>query len=321
MIQEAPFCIQIEPTEGCNLACTFCGVQGMRAKAGGPYKFMLPTTAATVAQGVAAAGWTARIEFAMHGEPTLNPQMVEIVETFRRHLPRNQLMMTSNGGGLLKEPEAKITALFSAGLNILALDDYDTVNIVPKLLQRIAPTGLGMLVRRYPQDGLRNSPHRRHPPKTRMIVVLEDIVQATKGGHATLNNHCGAGGPLDNSAAGKRCAKPFREMSIRWNGEVALCCNDFRGAYKCGKLMRPADLVSVWQGAAFQAARKRLLEGQRTFTPCEGCNALSTRVGLLPDKLGQHTMEPFTPADAAALREAVAGGAYAPIVLRKWEQI
>ena len=50
-MQEPPFCIQFELTEGCNLACSFCGIQGIRdngahgpsnttGKNSKPYKFM-----------------------------------------------------------------------------------------------------------------------------------------------------------------------------------------------------------------------------------------------------------------------------------------
>ena len=28
--QQPPYTIQIEPTEGCNLGCSFCGLQGMK---------------------------------------------------------------------------------------------------------------------------------------------------------------------------------------------------------------------------------------------------------------------------------------------------
>ena len=39
MKQQPPFCIQIELTEGCNLACSFCGIAGIRDnKANGPDK-------------------------------------------------------------------------------------------------------------------------------------------------------------------------------------------------------------------------------------------------------------------------------------------
>ena len=40
--QQAPFCIKMEFTEGCNLRCNFCGLQGIRAPGEKNYKFMTP---------------------------------------------------------------------------------------------------------------------------------------------------------------------------------------------------------------------------------------------------------------------------------------
>ena len=38
--QEAPFTVQIELTEGCNLGCNFCGLRGMRENGTKPWKFL-----------------------------------------------------------------------------------------------------------------------------------------------------------------------------------------------------------------------------------------------------------------------------------------
>ena len=70
----------------------------------------------------------------------MNPHFVELVGIFRQHLPDNQLMMTSNGAGFIKDTRARVEAVFTAGLNILALDDYQAVNIVP--LARMPGDGL-----------------------------------------------------------------------------------------------------------------------------------------------------------------------------------
>ena len=50
------------------------------------------------------------------------------------------------------------------------------------------------------------------------------------------------------------------------------------------------DIDDIWQDKKFKAARILLYAGKRNFTPCLGCNALSHRVGLLPDQLGKETM-------------------------------
>lgn len=315
MKQEPPFCIQVEFTEGCNLLCDFCGLNGIRSRPAQNMKFMTLKTANHVAASIAAAGWTSRIEFAMHGEPTMNPQHAALVAAFRKHLPRNQLMMTSNGGGLLKDTQAKIDTLFHAGLNILALDDYAAVNIVPKIRQqqRTYP------MHEYPADGLDYSPHRRWPKSTRAIVIIEDIGSATSGSHASITNHCGCGGALNDSKAGQRCAKPFRELGIRWDGSVAGCCNDWRGIVKVGSALQ-SSVAELWQSPTLNAMRRKLYAGQRDFGACKGCDYVSYRNGLLPDKLGKQTLPKPRPSDAAVLLQACAGKSYAPIVWRPWEK-
>lgn len=314
-IQEPPFCVQVEFTEGCNLHCSFCGIQGIRESGGGPFKFMTLKTAEKVAADMAAANWTARVEFAMHGEPTMNPDFIELVRVFRKHLPKNQLMMTSNGGGLLKDTTERIEALFAAGLNILALDDYQTVAIVPKLRQRYSG---GISVHDYPKDGLDYSPHRRHPRSTKMIVILEDIEQAAAGSHAVLTNHCGCGAPPNQSKAGQRCAKPFRELGVRWDGKIAGCCNDWRGVYKVGDATK-TPIYELWNNEALSAMRRKLYAGERDFGACNGCDYVSYRNGLLPDKMGKATMGKPTPADAETIKAATRGRMFAIKVLRPWE--
>lgn len=304
-IQDAPFCVQIEPTEGCNLRCDFCGLRTIRSKCG-DYKFMSLVLAEGIAQGIASAGWSSRIEFAMHGEPTMNPNLTQIVATFRKFLPYNQLMVTSNGGGLVADPKRRIDALFHAGLNVLALDDYMTAPYVTKIRAALV---YDPRAHDYPLE-LRYSPQHRYPKNTNLIIYMEDIQKATKGGHAKLVNHCGAAAPLNDSKAGQRCARPFRELSIRWNGKVAACCNDFRGALHVGDVVKDG-VWAVWHNTVFNALRRKLYVGERDFVPCKGCDATTYRNGLLPDKNGRQTLRVPNTEDIMVLRAAAKGIPYA----------
>jgi MoaA/NifB/PqqE/SkfB family radical SAM enzyme len=318
--QEPPFCIQVELTEGCNLRCEGCGIHGIREKAGGPYSFMTKATALKFAQEVARLSWNCRIEMAMHGEPSLNPEMFDIVEVMREQLPRHQLMMTSNGTGFLKNTHRAITQLFDAGLNVLALDDYEAVKIVPKVLERAMLEQLeasGVVVKRYPQDGLEWSPHRRWPRNARMLIVIEDIQKAKEGSHAKINNHAGYGGAPNSSKAGVRCAKPFRELGIRWDGKVAGCCIDWTGTVKVGDVHR-TPLDKLWNGPVLDAMRHKLYHGQRDFGPCAGCDHETYRLGLLPDKLGKDDLPLPTGEHERVLRSAMGGKSYTPIVFQPW---
>lgn len=311
--QAPPFAMQIELVEGCNLRCSFCGLNGIRGKDNN-FKFMQLATASKVVDRIVESGWTPRIEFAMHGEPSVHPHMIDILAMFRTALPKLHMMMTSNGVGFMKQPNITINAVLQH-LNVLAIDWYENVKIVPRILQQY--TGQH-IPQHYPKQKEAN-PHRRRGINEHDLVIVQDISTASSGTHSTLNNHAGAGAPLDYSANGKRCAKPFRELAIRWDGNVAICCNDWRGAYKVGNVAT-TSLDGLWQHPAMQAARRKLYHGQRDFGPCHGCNATSYRPGLLPDQRGKLTLPKPDKNDLAQIEKALAGSPFTLPVLRSWEQ-
>lgn len=326
-LQPPPFCVQIELTEGCNLRCPFCGLNGIRGKEHN-FKFMTVETAELIAESMAKAGWNSRIEFAMHGEPTMNPDLVSIINAFRKYLPSAYLLMESNGGGLLRDPIAIIRSMFGAGLNTLALDEYQNISLVPKIMAKVKDYyvnsdfmdvtdvfGAGIFV--YPECGPEGNPHKRS--KKRKLVHIKPIDTSTSGTHATLNNHAGSGAPKDYSQAGKRCAKPFRELSFRWDGRVAVCCNDWRGALPVGDI-RESDVGIIWHSPIMYAARRKLYRGERDFGPCDGCNAKSYRTGCLPDFLGKESMDKPDKFDLFVIEEALKKGPLTEPVLRPWEK-
>lgn len=316
--QEAPFAVQIELTEGCNLRCTFCGINGIRT-AERVYKLMTPKTAEAIASQIAAAKWNPRIEFAMHGEPTMHPDAADIVAIFRKHLPKVSMLMLSNGGGLVDDPVGKIGALMTAGLNTLGLDEYQNVKLVPKILSGLgkssAPVGYEFFT--YPDDP-KGNPHARQAPSKRRVVHIRPIDAQTQGTHSTLNNHAGSGAPRNSSGQGKPCAKPFRELSFRWDGSAAICCNDWRGELALGSIHKEG-LLGIWHSKTADEARKRLVVGLRDFGPCNGCDAVSYRVGLLPDKLGRVTLPKPTKAGLDYLNEAAKRKPLTKPVKREWE--
>jgi len=320
---DPPFCVQVEMTEGCNLYCDFCGLTGVREKGAPNFKFMTTAVAEKIAASVAAAGWRARIEFAQHGEPTMNKDAADIVAIFRKHLPRNQLMMTSNGGGLVKDSAARISRLFDAGLNVLAIDEYQYVEIGPKIRANIK--GAGLNVHEYPSEKSA-SPHKRWPRGARELIFVEDISKAKSGNHATISNHCGAAAPLDFSSDGKRCAKPFREMSIHWDGHVKACCQDWFGIVLAGNINK-SSVEQVWRGEVFTAMRRKLFRGERDFVPCLGCNYRTYRDGLLPDQRGKYTLRRASAEDEAILKRAVRKPLNKPVskvavdTLKKWRSL
>jgi MoaA/NifB/PqqE/SkfB family radical SAM enzyme len=325
--QDPPFCIKIEFTEGCNLACNFCGINGIREKSGGPYKWLTIEDAGLIATRISNAikdhKWNPRIEFTMRGEPTMNPNYIHIVGIFHEVLPKTQLMLTSNGAGLMKKPGpiSNLNALFENGLNIFALDMYDHATYIHRLIQLIKD-GIDLLpkVYEYPEDPDGNPHSRRHKGK-HVLTMMQDISRTKQGTHAKsmLSNHCGAAGKLNNSMMGKRCARPFRELAIRYNGEIALCCNDWRGVFRIGSTL-DSELIDIWNSPELSSMRKKLYHGERDLGPCNGCDSVSLRVGLLPDKFGKETLPKANRNDYKVIEKAISGPPMTTPVYRPWEK-
>lgn len=330
--QGNPYCIQIEFVEGCNLRCSFCGLNGIRGKDNN-YKMMSVETATTVAEQMKALNWNSRIEIAMHGEPTMNPKFLELIAIFRTALPKAYILLESNGGGIIGKKSAEtVRAMFKAGLSCLALDEYQNVKLVPKILDSLMEddplfmrdTGdvlfddedLDVTFYDYPSCGNEGNPHQRN--KNRRLVHIRPIDMSTSGTHSTLSNHGGAGAPRNDRAAGARCAKPFRELSVRWDGSVAICCNDWRGEFPVGNV-NTDGLEAIWHSDEMYAARRKLYHGQRDFGACDGCDAKSMRPGILPDHLGRETLPEPSEADEALIAETLKKGPLTPPVLRPWE--
>lgn len=285
--QDAPFAIQVELMLGCNLNCEFCGIRGIGFGSGANGYYEMPLEVALkTAKAIAEAHWTSRIEFARRGEPTLNANLFPIISVFRNQLPNNSLMMTTNGGGLLTSPQKYIEDLFFSGLNVLAIEEYEHALISKKIKERLDMdklAALGIEVFYYPNNK-RGNPHRRRKPDEKHLVFVADITRTSDGTHSVITNHGGYAGPLKEFS--KPCAKPFRELSIDWNGSISHCCIAWAGEMICGNvLQRP--LIEIWNNERFTAIRRKLLHGQRDFSTCLGCDHPSYRIGLLPDKFGQ----------------------------------
>lgn len=289
--QEPPFSIQIGLVRGCNIACSYCAVSAFK-KAGvmKGYEFMTVETMERIASEIARVGWNARIELAMHGEPTMHPELELMLSTLRKHLPKNQIMLLTNGARLLPDPHAKLEAMFEAGLDVLGLDNYEHVPLMSKVLGKLGDDAAGIApVLHYPADKLdRMSNVHANLGRKRRIVIIKDPSVAVDGNHSHLNSHAGAvnNGGLPQNFIDKRCNKVFREMVFYHTGVVNACCNDWEGRLVVGNI-HDGTIEECWNNPVFDAIRHSLYRSRKHLMPCRSCDMAPNRPGLLPDKLGK----------------------------------
>ena len=314
--QKEPFFIEIEPTEGCNLGCSFCGLRGIREKGTTPWYFMTTEIAEKIALKIKQSGWKSRVTFSGHGEPTLNSQLLDIIKIFRHHLPNTIFSLITNGHGFANgnfNIREFLKELENLKFNDLVLDvysengDWTCLNNVPKYLERVKIIGVDKEPFNYYGKKLRIA---LYPLKTDSKSLRQ------------MSNHCGAAAPLDYSKINVRCSIPFRQLFIRWDGNISLCCDDFRGQYKIGSILEYDDIESLWNNTAFQAARIKLFNKERTFKPCHGCNCFPIRAGLIPDMRGKDkdSIPPTTKLVEDIVKQCYDENGSTIIVKRKWEK-
>ena len=297
-----PNTIQIEFTQGCDRRCSFCGTMGIERK----FYMMEFSTLEKIVQGIKKAGWNCRILLAGHGEPTLNSQYLDFISYIRKELPKFPIHIMTNGCSIKKDIR-HIEWMFYAGITNLILDEYLDNNL-DSIRQYLTEHGI---------------PYETHGEKGvplfdgRKRVLFNPPIEVSKpSAQRNLNNHCGAGMPPLSKPKQARCTKVFREMYFRWDGNVAICCDDFRGEYGIGNI-HDMSIEEIWMHPRFESARKFLYQGNRCFHPCSICSTSPIRAGLLPDRMGKETMPEPTQIDWEIVSYRTEP--YAKITRREWE--
>jgi radical SAM protein with 4Fe4S-binding SPASM domain len=287
-----PWSAQIELVEGCNRMCWFCGVNAIRSRAG-DYRFMGLQTALRISEGLSRLCPNARVEFAMHGEPTVHPGLYDFIALFRQALPKAQMQLTTNGRSWLEDMQLPLDRLWDAGLDFIVMDTYEpesaALRAQASALKRVrvvdfyrdmAPKGKSIYAN-------------YHRSLRRTLILLDDLSRRSGEVRArTLTNQGGnsSATPVPEEPLERTCTNPFREISVCWNGEVNVCCNDWGHEYVCGNV-NSQSLSDIWCGKPFQAIRAMLQQKRRWATPCSRCSLPSgSRSGLLP-KLPEMTNE------------------------------
>lgn len=255
------------------------------------HKFMTVDIAEKIAKELNEWLKLCRVEFALQGEPLLNPHMSEIIKTFRKNFPKSQLLITTNGDMLKKNNtinKEKITELFQSGLNYLLIDIYDNNYIWWKTeLEKSVSLPIfefykGFNV--YTYRGFKNS----------AIVLMENIIERkNENKRRILNNQAGN---IDSEKIKAlnlpdeffdvpikyRCSNVFHELCIKYDGSVVSCCMNWKRELIMGKFPEES-LKNIWNSFKFNCLRQLLFNKERVIPPCNRCNYKGYKTGLLKD--------------------------------------
>ncbi len=235
--------IEVETVNRCNGNCSFCPVNRKddpREKA-----VMEQWLFEDIVDQLAEAGYRGRFTTFSNNEPLLDGRIIDFNRYAREKLPDARMHLFTNGTLLTID---KFIALADI-LDELVIDNYH------QGLELIKPC-------REIEEYCRERPELRK--KVTIVLRKPEEILTSRGGLAPNRKQL-------RDYGDDRCILPFKQMVVRPDGKVSLCCNDALGKYTLGDL-KEERLLDVWFGPRFRMVRERLYEGRKEWGDCRHCD-------------------------------------------------
>jgi len=230
--------VWIETVTHCNRRCSYCtnSVLPIAAETMAPNRFV------KILERLKDIGWDGPLGYHYLGEPLLHPEILRLVELTRSVLPRALPILFTNGDRLSLELAYRLQA---AGLFKAAITRHrpyrDEWDDRIEQVQAIDPFLFEVFNIEDKSNELVN-----------MAGILSGITTPMR----------------------ERCMAPKRTLPIRMNGDVSLCCCDYKQEVTFGNVLE-TPIQELWDAARWKGHRELLMHGIRTFEICKGCTGVA----------------------------------------------
>ncbi len=238
--------VEIETINRCNGSCDFCPVS--KKKDIRKFHIMEKELFEDIIRQLAKIDYSGRLALFSNNEPFLDKAIIDRHRYAREKLPNARMHLFTNGTLLTIDKFVEIIGY----LDELVIDNYH------QELKLIKPCEE---IRLYCEI---------HPElKKKVTIVLRDPheILTTRGGDAPNRKKMVSYGQ-------DRCVLPFKQLIIRPDGKVSLCCNDPYGKNTLGDLTKES-LVEVWNNSRFKMVRECLYMGRKNWKHCEFCDTFN----------------------------------------------
>jgi MoaA/NifB/PqqE/SkfB family radical SAM enzyme len=272
-----PYALKVELVRGCTRRCPFCAHTSMEW-VDEPFRYMDLKLLGMLVNELACWHPKHRFELANRGEPTVHPRFMEAITMIRGNLPKAQILITTNGdkvNDLGKEAFREfVFESLARGGNYVLIDCY-TKDRYQQFSELFPEADL------FFED--RVNPYHYKSIRTKRIVLKDASGGFDINTNEILYYH-NQGGNVDPEKAKLwgitnvenslplMCVRPFRELTVHYDGTVPICCDDWREERVIGKFPHQS-LETIWKG--FDPYRLRLIGKDRGFSPCEKCSVKS----------------------------------------------
>lgn len=281
IVTDFPLHLDVELSGICNLRCEHCFQNGLITTKLGLMDFDLFKSILAEAIPMGVCG----MKLQVRGESLLHPRFFEMAR-LAKDSGIIDLQLTTNGT-LLRNKEI-IDELIHCGLDgiIFSYDDHHGVAIQKKIPEElnIKNNILAFLERKSAYQG--------KTPWVRIQRALSDknfcMEEATQsmreqfpGADRILINRlhnfsvdCDSYEQMQKRFVVNLCSYPFQRLTIYWDGDITVCCNDYNNMFKLGKAGEPSAISKAWMSPSIQTIRNGLLNKERHSMPiCKHCHA------------------------------------------------
>lgn len=242
--------VEINPTELCNRVCSFCPRSNPEIYPNRNLNMSIETVKVLINQ-LRNANYTGDIHITGFGEPTLNPDILDIIKICSEHFHTEMI----TNGDRLTSGKLTHTQLKQSGLNTLIVDCYDGEGQVQEMQNLLEDCKIYYRIRNHHDTG------------------DAELVK--------LYNYNNRGGLVQKAETVFRpCWLPFYKTFVDWDGSVQLCCNDWARAQSSFGNIHEINFDTIWMSKDFLEVRSNLIKGKRhCLNACKNCNTSGTQNG------------------------------------------
>ncbi|MBE5865469.1 MAG: radical SAM protein [Lachnospiraceae bacterium] len=239
--------VEIETINRCNGVCDFCPVSKNHDTR--EFHKMSRKLFERIIDQLAEINYSGRIALFSNNEPFLDEDIISKNKYTREKLPNAYIHLWTNGTLLTVEKFVDIIQY----LDELIIDNYQQELRLIKPCEQIVA---------YCEE---------HPElKKKVTIVLRKPheIMTTRGGDAPNREKM-------VSYPHVKCPLPFKQLIVRPDGKVSLCCNDPLGKDTLGDLSKET-VLEVWNGDKFKLVRECIHKGRGYWKHCEFCDLFIT---------------------------------------------
>lgn len=227
--------VDIETSTDCNRACRICP----RHNEPRPKALMSEEVYNMLLEQLNDMQFNGRISPVFYNEPLLDRRLPEMMRQAKESLPRTTIMLYTNGSLL---NEQNISELVESGVDVIIVSQYiqnlsrddirQTLIILPKNLKR----------------------------KIRYRIMNDDMVLSNRGGLVDVKN----------PAKKTHCYVASTNVTLDYQGNVVLCCNDYYTGHVFGNITQN-NILDIWNDSSYKKIRKELRNGNFEYELCQKC--------------------------------------------------